>query len=62
MHPADERPQAEIGMLRIERRADEWLHDPNIKLGGRTPAEVAATDEGADEVVTLIMRFQQGGY
>lgn len=40
-----------------QEKAIGWLHTPNPSLGGRTPLEATATEEGyqeADEVLTRI--------
>ena len=37
-----------------EKKASEWLRQPNIQLGNRLPIEVINTSEGFDAVVTVL--------
>jgi putative toxin-antitoxin system antitoxin component (TIGR02293 family) len=49
-------------MLQMEARAEEWLSEPNLRLGGKSPRDMAQTSEGAQEVLALIGRIQHGVY
>lgn len=40
--------------------AKEWLTNPAVALGGKTPLEFADTEPGANEVMTLIGRLEHG--
>ena len=35
-------------------KADHWLNRPSVQLGGRTPMEMLATDDGARRVEELL--------
>lgn len=37
-----------------EQRAEEWLREPNIQLGNRSPIEVINTPEGFRSVETIL--------
>lgn len=43
-------------------RATEWLLQPNPRLGGQTPFEVAGMELGAAEVEALLGRLAHGIY
>lgn len=53
---------AALDMLRNPQRATEWMMEPNMRLGGNSPVEVAGTELGAAEVEALIGRIQHGVY
>lgn len=41
-------------------KATRWLHTPNRALGGRTPAEEAATPAGVEHVRQVLGRIAHG--
>lgn len=40
--------------------AVEWMREPNVRLNGRTPLEMAETDPGARVVRDLLLGIQHG--
>lgn len=57
--------QAEI-LIRIEEvlgkeNALHWLHQPNIALNGKTPAECIQTPAGMKEVTKILSAIESGG-
>ena len=49
-------------MLSSKESALEWMARPNLRLGGKAPHELCETEEGAAEVLALIVRLQHGVY
>lgn len=47
-------------VLEDEGRAREWLHRPQIGLGGRVPLDMTETDAGTSEVENLLGRIEHG--
>lgn len=43
-----------------EVRAMGFLARPNPALGGRTPLEVASSDEGLEEVLRVVQNLEEG--
>lgn len=43
-----------------QEKAVHWLHSPNPSLEGKMPLEVAATDEGYQEVEDILTRIEHG--
>jgi putative toxin-antitoxin system antitoxin component (TIGR02293 family) len=43
-----------------QEKALHWLRSPNPSLEGRTPLEVAGTDEGYQEVEDILTRIEHG--
>jgi putative toxin-antitoxin system antitoxin component (TIGR02293 family) len=40
--------------------AREWMHDPQVGLGGHSPVELVRTEAGAREVENLLVRIEHG--
>ena len=40
-----------------QAKADHWLNRPSVQLGGRTPMEMLATDDGARRVEELLAQI-----
>ena len=51
-----------IEVLEDEGRARNWLKQPQIGLGGRTPLSLLTTDVGGVEVEKLLLRIEHGVY
>ena len=49
-------------VLGSPQAADEWLAEPALALGGRSPANVLETAEGLKEVSHLLVRMEFGVY
>ena len=49
-----------VEVLGDKKQAREWLHRPQIALGGRVPLEVMKTEAGAQEVEDLLGRIEHG--
>jgi putative toxin-antitoxin system antitoxin component (TIGR02293 family) len=47
-------------VLEDEGKAVDWLHRPQIGLGGRRPLEMIQTEAGAREVEDLLGRMEHG--
>lgn len=47
-------------VLEDEGQAREWLHRPQIGLGGRVPLDMTETDAGTSEVENLLGRIEHG--
>ncbi|MDA8091919.1 MAG: MbcA/ParS/Xre antitoxin family protein [Nitrospiraceae bacterium] len=44
-----------------KKTASEWIQEPQFGLGGRTPLDMLETDEGMNEVESLLLHLQYGG-
>ena len=53
-HPANYVTELAIRVLGDRAKAEQWLNRPSVQLGGRTPLEMLATEEGARRVEELL--------
>ncbi len=49
-------------VLESDQAANEWLHQPQMALGERTPLELMRTEVGTKEVEELLYRIEYGLY
>lgn len=60
--PPDEIATLAAKVLGSPTLADRWLQRPAIALDGRRPADLLATEQGAQSVRELLMRIEYGVY
>jgi len=53
-HPANYVTELAIRVLGDRAKAEQWLNRPSVQLGGRTPLEMLATEDGARRVEELL--------
>lgn len=49
-----------IEVLGSLEKAEQWLSLPNQALGGRTPLSVLESENGEEEVLTILGRIDHG--
>jgi putative toxin-antitoxin system antitoxin component (TIGR02293 family) len=57
LYRATERAAAVFG---DKDKADEWLNTPNLVLNGQTPLSLLDSDIGAESVIDILGRIEQG--